>query len=114
MSYTWIASPPVALVLFAVLGASLYGWAGRRAARGPDSFGKHLPYACGEDITPGQMRLSYGRFFRLALMFVVVHVGVLVVATTSRSRDSRLLATVYLLCVALCVDILTANEGDRA
>ncbi len=113
MTASWIASPPVALGILLALGAGLYAWAGRRAARGPDAPGKHLPYACGEEAVPGQMQLSYGRFFGLALMFVVVHVGILVVATASRNGDLHLLATVYLLCVALCVDILTSRQGDR-
>lgn len=106
----WIASPPVALALFLALGVLGYRWVGRRSPRGSDSPGKRQPYACGEDLSPTEIRLSYRRFFRLALMFVVVHMATLVVAFLPRSLDVRLLATGYLLGIGVCVDILIRRD----
>ena len=107
----WMLSPPVALLFFILLTGSLYWLSGRWAARSEDSHGKRQPYACGEDLLPGEVQLSYQAFFRLALTFVVAHMVVLVLATLPNTFDMRLLATVYLGAVVLCVDILARGES---
>ena len=111
MTSDWIASPPVAIALFLGVAAALHWLGGRWAPRGKDSPGKRLPYACGEDLTPGETQLSYKRFFRLALMFVVVHMGTLVAAMLPGELDARLLVTIYVVGVAVCVDVLVKGEG---
>jgi NADH:ubiquinone oxidoreductase subunit 3 (subunit A) len=107
----WLASPPVALAFFLGVTYGLYRLAGRYATGGKETPGKRLPYACGEDIVPGETKLSYEGFFRLALMFVVTYVGTLVLATMPRAEGLRELATLYLLGVAICVDVLARKEG---
>ncbi len=109
MSAAWLTSLPVVLVLFSGLGWALHARAGKWAARGEDSPGKHLPYACGEDLVPNQTEMSYQRFFRLALMFVIVHIVTLVIATLSREIEIRALATAFVLGVAICIDVLTSK-----
>ena len=109
-----LASPPVALALCGALARGRYWAGGRLAPRGQDSPGKHAPYACGENLTHSEARISYRRFFRLALMFVVVHMGTLVIAMLPGGITGRLLATGYLAGVAVCVDILVAREGGQA
>lgn len=106
MITSWLSSPPAALILFLMLVYGLYCLVGRYAARGPNARGKHSPYACGEDLAPDAIKLSYQGFFRLALMFVVAHMVTLVLATLSRVTEMRLLVTIYLLGVSVCVDIL--------
>lgn len=102
--------PLGAMAIFFALSGMLY-WFGRRwSAQGMESEGKHTPYACGEDFGPEETQLSYKRFFRLALMFVVVHMATLVVAMLPMALDARLVATLYLLGVALCVDTLVKGE----
>jgi NADH:ubiquinone oxidoreductase subunit 3 (subunit A) len=93
------------VALFALFACGLYWLSGKLAARGPESPGKHLPYACGEDLPVTETRLSYQRFFRLALMFIVAHIAVLVVATLSIVIDN-VVAALYLVAVVMCVDIL--------
>jgi len=106
MMTEWFSSPPVALVLFLALVYGLYRLAGRYAARGPSTRGKHSPYACGEDLSPETVNLSYQGFFRLALLFVVVHMATLVLATLSRAAEARPLVMIYLIGVTMCVDVL--------
>jgi NADH:ubiquinone oxidoreductase subunit 3 (subunit A) len=134
---TWLTHPLVVLLLCSGLGAGLYWLGGRLSPRtddpgtkksgvsgaenpgglacadtGPmDATAKTLPYACGEDFVTEEARLSYGRFFRLALMFVVVHIAALVLALLPRGPDTRLLASGYLLGVAVCVDVLVRGEN---
>ena len=110
MPADWLASPPVALMVYVTLIGGLYWLSGRWAARSEDSPGKHQPYACGEDILPGEVKLSYRGFFRLALMFVVVHMATLLLATLPNTEDMRFLATAYLLGIAICVDVLVREE----
>ena len=97
-------------VVFAAFGVALYRIGGRWADRGADSVAKYTPYACGEDLSPEKARLSYRRFFRLALMFVVAHLAALVVTMLPLALNARLLATVYLLGVGICVDVLVRGE----
>jgi len=110
MTANWLYSPPVVLMLFSALVGGFYWLSRRWAARGEDSKGKHMPYACGEDLLPGEVRLSYHSFFRLALMFVVVHMATLVVATLPGAPQARWLASAYLLGIAICVDALARGR----
>jgi len=109
----WFSSPPVAFAVLSVAVAVLYWLSGRLAATGKDAPGKRLPYACGEDLLPGEARLSYRRFFRLALMFVVVHMGTLVIATLAGAREMRWLASGYLVGIVICVDALVAEDHSE-
>ncbi|MFH1085954.1 MAG: hypothetical protein V1772_09360 [Chloroflexota bacterium] len=109
---TW-ASPVLGFVVFAALALGLHRLGARWAPRGADSLGKHLPYACGEDLMPGEKQLSYGRYFRLALMFVAVHVAALVVALLPSALGGRLLATAYLVGAMVCMHILVADGNEQ-
>lgn len=111
MSVGWFNNPMTGFVIFLGGAAGLHWLGGRWGARGQDAPGKYLPYACGEDLGPGEAQLSYQRFFRLALVFVTVHMAALIVALLPSSTDARLMATAYLLGVAVCVDILVRAES---
>ena len=106
-------NPVVGLALFGLVAWGLYRLGGRWAPRGQESEGKHLPYACGEDLLPGEKQLSYERFFRLALMFVAVHVAALVVALLPSALGGRLLATAYLVGAAICMHILVTDGTEN-
>jgi NADH:ubiquinone oxidoreductase subunit 3 (subunit A) len=108
MTPSWLLGLPTALALFMGLAALFYRVLGRWAPKGEETPGKRQPYACGEDLSPAGRRLSYRGFYRLALVFVIVHISALVLAMLPRVGDMRLLATAYLLGAAVCVDILLA------
>jgi NADH:ubiquinone oxidoreductase subunit 3 (subunit A) len=108
----WLLAPPVAMLLFLGLGSLAYRFGGRLAPRGHESPGKRQPYACGEDLGPERARLSYQRFFRLALLFVVVHMATLVVATLPNDLSTRMLALVYLGGVGVCLLVLISGEAE--
>jgi NADH:ubiquinone oxidoreductase subunit 3 (subunit A) len=105
-----LLSPLVAFVAFSALAYGLYRLGGMLAARSQDSPGKRQPYACGEDLLPPQAQLNYHRFFKLALMFGVLHLAILVVATLPSAGYSRPLATLYLVGVGISVLVLTDEE----
>lgn len=103
-------SPPFALMAFMALGYGLYRLGGKVAARGKDDPGKHQPYACGEDLGLTQVKLTYHAFFKLALMFGILHLASLVIATLPASGTSRRLATLYLAGIGISVLVLTEGE----
>lgn len=105
-----LLGPLFALAVFMVLAYGLYRLGGRLAARGEDHPGKHQPYACGEDLGLSQVQLTYHAFFKLALMFGILHLATLVIATLPASGTSRRLATLYLLGIGISVLVLTEGE----
>ena len=105
-----LLSPPFALAVFMGVAYGLYRLGGKLAARGEDNPGKHQPYACGEDLGLTQAQLSYHAFFKLALMFGILHLASLVIATLPASGTSRRLATLYLVGIGISVLVLTDGE----
>jgi len=110
MKPNWLTHPLAALLLYIAISWLVYRLAGHWAARGPDTPGKRQPYACGEEFTPQNMRLSYARFFRLALCFAVAHIAVVIVATTLGQAATRLTAIAYLITVLISVDALMGTS----
>ena len=109
MKSLW-TSPPVATVIFLALAYGLYVLGGKLAARGKETPGKRQPYACGEELEPPQARLGYHAFFRLALMFGILHLAALVLSTLPQSTSSYRLATVYLVGIGVSVFVLAKGE----
>ena len=105
-----LVSPPFALAVFLALVYGLYRLGGKLAARGEDHPGKHQPYACGEDLALSQVQLTYHAFFKLALMFGILHLASLVIATLPASGTSRRLATLYLVGIGISMLVLTEGE----
>jgi NADH:ubiquinone oxidoreductase subunit 3 (subunit A) len=105
-----LLSPPAALALFLALAYGLYRLGGVLAARGEEHPGKHQPYACGEDLPPPEGQLAYHAFFRLALMFGILHLATLVMATLPTHGASHVIATAYLVGIGVCVFVLSEGE----
>ena len=105
-----LLSPPVALVVFMAIAYGLYRLGAKVGVRGDDAPGKHQPYACGEDLGLSEARLTYHAFFKLALMFGILHLASLVIATLPAGETSRRLATLYLVGIGISVLVLTDGE----
>jgi NADH:ubiquinone oxidoreductase subunit 3 (subunit A) len=103
-------SPPVVASVFVALVYGLYRLGGWISARGRDDPGKHQPYACGEELPPPRAQLSYHAFFRLALMFGILHLATLVLSTVPFGFASHRLAGLYLAGIGVSVLILTKGE----
>lgn len=108
-----LLSPPVALILFLGLGYGLYRLGGTVAARGDESAEGRLPYTGGEEMPPPARRLSYHAFFRLALMFGILHVAAMVVSTLPTGYFTRRTAVFYLVGVGVSVFVLTDDRSER-
>ncbi len=105
-----LLSPPFVVGAFIGLAYALYRLGGGLAARGRDAPGKHQPYACGEEIPPPKAQLAYHTFFRLALMFGILHLATIVVSTLPFETVSHRLAVGYV--VAIGIGVLSLTEGE--
>ena len=105
-----LSSPPVAMCVFALLAYGLYRLGGALGARGEEHPGKHQPYACGEELTPSRAQLTYHAFFRLALMFGILHLAALVLSTLPLEMAPHRTAVVYLVGIGISVFVLTKGE----
>jgi NADH:ubiquinone oxidoreductase subunit 3 (subunit A) len=76
-----LLAPPVAFLLYLALGGLLLGLG--RALAGParPTALKASTYASGEEAGRGQASPGYQQFFRIALFFAMVHLGVLVLGS---------------------------------
>jgi NADH:ubiquinone oxidoreductase subunit 3 (subunit A) len=92
--------PPIAFLLYLLL-VSLLSGIGRVMAgtQHPSSALKSNPYASGEAPQLGSNAPGYRPFFRVALFFAVLHLGVLVLASGGLSAMSA----VYLLGLILAL-----------
>ena len=106
-----LLSLPIAVCVFGAIAYGLYRLSSAVAARGRDEPGKHQPYACGEEMTPSGARLAYHAFFRLALVFGILHLATLVLSTLPRETTSYRVATAYVLGIGVSVLVLIQGEG---
>ncbi len=106
-----LLSPPVVMLMYLGLGYGLYRLGRALAAHGEDHPGKEEPYACGEDLRPAPIKLAYHSFFRLALMFSVLHIATLTVSTLPGQNAFRPGGLIYLAGIAISVLVLI-EEGD--
>jgi NADH:ubiquinone oxidoreductase subunit 3 (subunit A) len=106
-----LLSPPVVMLVYLGVVYGLYRVGGGWAAHGEDRPGKEEPYACGEDLRPGLVKLSYHSFFRLALMFSVLHLATLTVSTLPGTGSFQPVGLMYLAGIAVSVLVLI-KEGE--
>lgn len=104
-------SPPVAFLFFLALAYGLYRLGGAISAAGEEHPGKHLPYASGEDLLPPETQLPYHSFFRLALLFGMLHLATLVLSTVPTEGEAHRLALAYLVGIAVSVFVLSKGES---
>lgn len=94
-----LLSPPVAFVIYTLLVGGLYRLAQFIADKSPPSPHKSELYASGEAAPETTQPPGYQPFFRVALFFAVVHLGVIVLASGSISTITML----YLLGLVLAL-----------
>jgi NADH:ubiquinone oxidoreductase subunit 3 (subunit A) len=109
-----LLTPPVTMAVFMLLAFGLYRLGGslapdatshHQAEAHPD---KHVPYTGGEELpSPTRHHIGYRAFYRLALLFVLLHVAALVLSTLPSDPASDRLAILYLVGVGIGVFVLT-------
>ncbi len=109
MDNLWL-SPPIALGIFLGLAYGIYYLGSKLAAKGEPSPDKYMSYTGGERPLPPPTTLAYHAFFRLALLFGILHVATLVLSTLPRNVRSHRTALAYLAGIAISVFVLTGEE----
>lgn len=107
------SSPPVAMVFFLALAYGVYRLGDALAPASEHSVNKRLPYTGGEQPLPLPEILTYHAYFRLALLFGILHVATLVLSTLPRHVEPRRLAMVYLIGVGVSVFVLSGEEEEE-
>ena len=111
-----LLSPPAVMAIALLLASALYWLGGRISAKSPETEGKRQPYASGEDLAPPESQLAYHSFFRIALLFGILHLATLVISTAPISVGALPefpqyeLPLLYLLAIAISVYVLTKGE----
>ncbi len=106
-----ILSPPVAFIVFLILVSLGYILIQGYAAKGLDHAEKHMPYSGGQKIPPMEVRLSYEAFFRIALLFSIAHVAVLVLATLPLMWISHQIGLLYLGGISISAIVLAHKKS---
>jgi len=105
-----LVSPPMAFIVFLAIGYGIYRLGGAIAAPGRPQPGKRATYACGEDIPAQKVMPSYRAFFHLALLFAILHLAALVLATAPRGGAPAWQATLYLAGIGVSVYALMGMQ----
>lgn len=106
----WV-SPPILFVIFISLGGLMLGVGKLISAKGTDNPAKFIHYSCGEDLETPHLELNYHAFFRLALLFGILHIVALVISTIPVEMDMKFLSIIYI--VGTAVSILILLERDK-
>jgi len=108
-----IDSPIVVFIIYLFVGGLLLAAGKKIAAKGEKSKGKHMHYSCGEDLEVPSLNLNYHHFFRLALLFGILHIVALVLSTIPSKSEIRILPILYLVCAGISIFILLDRDKRR-
>jgi NADH:ubiquinone oxidoreductase subunit 3 (subunit A) len=103
-----LLAPPIAVLVFLAVACGIYRLGARPGPR--DASDKYLPYTGGEQPLPLPPQQGYHVFFRLALLFSILHVATLVLSTLPRDLQPRRTALIYLAGIAISVFALTERK----
>jgi len=110
-NYSLWVSPPILFVIFISLGGLMLGVGKLISAKGTENPGKFIHYSCGEDLETPPLELNYHAFFRLALLFGILHIVALVISTIPVGMDLKYISVIYI--VGTAVSILILLERNR-
>jgi len=105
----FLISPPVAFLVFLLIGYLVYVLGGRLAPKLKKEGGKLSTYACGEDIPGVKLQFGYRMFFFIALFFTMMHVAALVIATIPGGKIV-FFGIIYLLMIFLSIMALITRD----
>jgi len=108
-----LKSPPIVFAIFFIAGWLLIANAKKVAPSGEESPGKYTHYSCGEDLDAPSFSLNYHQFFRLALLFGVLHIVALVIATIPAESDIKILPAIYIFSAGVGMYILLERDESK-
>jgi NADH:ubiquinone oxidoreductase subunit 3 (subunit A) len=109
----WITAP-VLFTTFMILASLLMSICNLFAAKSQDNPDKYLHYSCGEDMEVHNPELNYHAYFRLALLFGILHIAALIISTIPPGNPkTKTLSGVYLIGVSVSIFILLERNDDK-
>jgi len=105
----FLISPPVAFIVFLVLGGLLSFLGSKMAPKLKRQGGKLTTYACGEDIPGIKIQFGYRLFFFIALFFTMMHVAALVISTVPAGKII-FFGIIYLVMIFLSIMALIVRS----
>ena len=106
-----ILSVPVVLLIFTALLTAVYLLLIRFSARGKDHPEKYLPYSGGQELPRREVQLSYQAFFRIGLLFGILHVSALMISTLPLTSSSIVIGILYLVGISISVFVLAKTDN---
>ena len=106
----FLYSPPVFFLIFLLLAILLYTVLMRFTEEGQPHTSKHQPYTGGQDFPTPEVELSYQAFFRIGMLFAILHVTTLVLSLLPLEWDQQRASLLYLLGILVSAIILVQPE----
>jgi NADH:ubiquinone oxidoreductase subunit 3 (subunit A) len=101
-----LLNPVTAMLVFTLLAFGILYWGKRIGAKDKSEPNKYLPYTGGENLDAPKGNMRYDAFFRLAIMFVVLHVAGLVISTMPFASGYHWVALFFLFGIFVSVLVL--------
>ena len=103
-----IDSLPFIFIVSILVGVGIYLIGRAVAAKGKKTAGKVAPYACGEDLPPGQFQMGVEEFLIYAVYFLIFDILTFTLATSMGNPGyfPVVYATVVLMAVAILTTLL--------
>jgi len=80
--------PPIAFLIYVAIASILFGIGRFLAGKSHPNHVKSSAYASGEEAIPSTSAPGYRPFFKVALFFAVLHLGVIILGTGDISTTS--------------------------
>jgi NADH:ubiquinone oxidoreductase subunit 3 (subunit A) len=113
MNANLLLQPPVAFGLFFLLLIFVHWISLKKSAKGKDHAEKYLPYSSGQNLPPAEVQLSYQEFFRLGLLFGLVHVTALVLSLSPIRLGVSQIGIFYLFGISVSAFVLVRDHGKK-
>jgi len=107
---TMLYSPPVFFVFFLLVAILIYMVLMRFTEEGQPHATKHQPYTGGQDFPTPEVELSYQAFFRIGLLFGILHVSTLVLSLLPLNLNLLHTSLLYLLGILVSAIILVQPQ----
>lgn len=101
---------PAAFLFFLVFFTVLYLLLMRISAKGKDHPDKFLPYSGGQNLPPSKGRLTYQVYFRIGLLFGILHVAALVISTLPLESTTMGIGIIYLSGISVSAYVLAKTD----
>jgi len=105
-----LLTPPIVALVSLAVACGIYRLGARPGPKDGPPSDKYLPYTGGEQPLPLPSQQGYHAFFRLALLFGILHVATLVLSTLPRDLQQHRTALIYLAGISVSVFALTERK----